>query len=73
MQALFFCCGGEHFGAYGLGHFGGEFFDEVLEEGGEVGIAALKLVFGVCEEGFEVVVGGRDAVDEIFEDESESV
>ena len=33
----------------------------------------MELGFGVCEEGLEVVVGGGHAVDEVFEDEGESV
>ena len=34
-------------------------------------IRALKLLLGVGEERFEVVVGGRDAIDEVFKDECE--
>lgn len=73
MDTLFFRRGGEDLGANGLRHFGGELFDEVLEEGGEVFVASLELILAVCEEGFEVIVGGGDAVHEVFEDEGESV
>ena len=34
-------------------------------------VRALKLMFGIREKRFEVVVGGGDAVDEVFEDECE--
>lgn len=34
-------------------------------------VGALELLLRVGEEGFEVIVGGGDAVDEVFEDEGE--
>ena len=37
-----------------------------------MGVGALDLIFGVCEEGFEVTVGGGNAVDEVFKNESKS-
>ena len=37
-----------------------------------MGVGTLQLVLGVCEEGFEVVVGGWDAVYKVFEDKGES-
>lgn len=36
-------------------------------------VGALELVLRVCEQGFEVVVGGGDAVGEVLEDEGEFV
>lgn len=72
MQALLLGRRSEHFGADGLGHLRGELLDEFLEEGGEGFVGALQLVFGVGEERFEVLIGCRHAVDEIFENESES-
>lgn len=72
-QTLLFGGGGEDLGAEGAGEFGGERFDEFLEEGGEGAVGALELGFRVCKEGLKVVVGGGHAVDEVFEDEGESV
>lgn len=72
LQALPLGGRGEDLWTQGAGELGGEGFDEFLEEGGEGVVGALELGFGVCEEGFEVVVGGGDAVDEVFEDEGES-
>lgn len=72
LEALAFGGDGEHFWAEGRYHFRGKLLDEFLEEGGEMHVSALELVFRVGEEGFEVVVGGWNAVDEIFEDKSES-
>ena len=60
---------GEEFGAQATGHFLRKFGDEILEEGREVRECGLELVLGVGEEGFEVVISGGDAIDEVFEDE----
>lgn len=63
---------GEELGPDRLRHLGGKLLDEVLQERRELGVASLQLGLGVGQERLEVVVGGWDAVGEVFEDEGES-
>ena len=45
LEALAFGGDGEHFWAEGRYHFRGKLLDEFLEEGGEMHVSALELVF----------------------------
>lgn len=62
---------GQEFGRQRRGHLGGELGDEFLEEGGERVVGFGEGPLGIFEEVHEVVVGRRDSVDEVFEDEGE--
>ena len=66
VDAMFFGGSREHLWANRFCHLRRELFDKFLEPRWEVGICALDLIFGVCEKGFEVTIGRRYAVCEVF-------